>query len=499
MKTLSIFIAVLCTYALAFVTETTAFARTRRRTKNAQCSSHYMPTTTSLAVASTLSSPSSLASLNSETDKIKVGILLLNLGGPETTVDVEGFLYNLFNDPDIIRLPPLLAPLQPLLAYVIAKRRAPKSRAAYDSIGGGSPILKYSRAQGQLVCDKLREQHSDWMDPNYYLGMRYWHPMTEVALDQAVKDGVQALVVVPLYPQFSISTTGSSLRVLQKEFSTKYQHLTHTVICQWHLRPGYIKAMADMILYELEQYTPEQLAEAKVAAPELPTRHVLFSAHGVPLSYIENAGDPYQKQIVECVAAISELLPKEVQVHLSYQSRVGPIEWLRPYTDDVLPELGDKGVKNLVVVPISFVSEHIETLEEIDIEYRELAEEHGVSNWRRCPALNTNPDFIQDMANMVVDALTEPMQTVTEACVANTVQVFLDDDPMVDETFGFAGVQGVGSAAALYERSVAKESDKEGLMQTERWYARVAMASAFVALLVELLNGKSLVQMFGGS
>lgn len=160
-------------------------------------------------------------------------------------------------------------------------------------------------------------------------------------------------------------------------------------------------------------------------------------------------------------------------MHLSYQSRVGPIEWLRPYTDDVLPELGEKGVKNLVVVPISFVSEHVETLEEIDIEYRELAEESGIENWKRCPAPNTDAGFIDDMAEMVVDALMEPVQTVTEACISNNVE------------------------------NVGVEVDTTGLMaaskskEVEKLNGRVAMAGVAVTLIVELLSGKSLLHMFG--
>merc|ERR1712087_635278 len=175
-------------------------------------------------------------------------------------------------------------------------------------------------------------------------------------------------------------------------------------------------------------------------------KHILFSAHGVPASYIE-AGDPYKAQIVDCVERIKALLPSEeegVKVHLSFQSRVGPVEWLRPYTDDVLPSLGEQGVKNLVVVPISFVSEHIETLEEIDIEYRELALESGITNWRRAPALNTDATFISDMADMVVEALSQPSQSITEACVANNVGNLDLEFESEELEINSAGVGGVG-------------------------------------------------------
>eukprot|EP00568_Trieres_chinensis_P000613 CAMPEP_0183292450 /NCGR_PEP_ID=MMETSP0160_2-20130417/1492_1 /TAXON_ID=2839 ORGANISM="Odontella Sinensis, Strain Grunow 1884" /NCGR_SAMPLE_ID=MMETSP0160_2 /ASSEMBLY_ACC=CAM_ASM_000250 /LENGTH=509 /DNA_ID=CAMNT_0025453397 /DNA_START=86 /DNA_END=1615 /DNA_ORIENTATION=- len=450
-------------------------------------------TTASFDVVSSVSDDSSMGEKAQEAEETKVGVLLLNLGGPETGDDVEGFLYNLFADPDIIRLPPPLAPLQSTIALLISKRRAPKSRAAYESIGGGSPILKYSNAQADLLSKSLKDRYG--LEASTYVGMRYWKPFTEEALDRIRADGVNALVIVPLYPQFSISTSGSSLRILQEEFARRSDlwgegKMVHTVVPSWYDRPGYVGAMADLINKELDSFTPEEIAEGTAHGQKVP-KHVLFSAHGVPRSYIE-AGDPYQRQIVECVEKIKERLPSEeegVQVHLSYQSRVGPIEWLRPYTDDVLPELGQKGVKNLVVVPISFVSEHIETLEEIDIEYRELAEESGIENWRRCPALNTDAAFIDDMADMVMEALSEPCQTVTEACVANNVgNVELKD---IDEQMGVSvtGIGGVGAENKLYEQAQLSEG--------ERWNGRLAMFGIGGTTLVELMSGKPFMNLFG--
>lgn len=290
--------------------------------------------------------------------------------------------------------------------------------------------MRYTQAQAEGVERVLKDMG---LDAKCYVAMRYWHPFTHEALDEMKRDGVNSLVVVPLYPQFSISTSGSSLRVLQDLFfkdAPNWADVSHTVVPAWYDRPGYVQAMGRLIAGELAKFTPEQRAEG---GGEL---HVLFSAHGVPQRYIE-LGDPYQQQIEKCV----ELIAKEYEVpgvttHLSYQSRVGPIEWLRPYTDDKLEELGAGGVKNLVVVPISFVSEHIETLEEIDIEYRELAHENGIVNWRRVPALNTDPGFIEDLAHMVVEALQEPAITVTEACALNN----LDIDPVSSSQEG--GVDG---------------------------------------------------------
>lgn len=203
----------------------------------------------------------------------------------------------------------------------------------------------------------------------------------------------------------------------------------------------------------------------------------------MPRSYIE-AGDPYQKQIEDCVAQISAKLPSQehgVQVHLSYQSRVGPIEWLRPYTDDVIRQLGSDGVKNLVVVPVSFVSEHVETLEEIDIEYRELAEEEGIENWRRVPALNTDSLFIEDMANLIIDALSEPSQTITEAIVANNCEIELET---LEKRVGITD---------------PSENDQKAseAMDAERINGRIAILGVAGTVLLELLNGNSLLRMFG--
>jgi len=431
---------------------------------------------------------------NDGVEQLKLGVLLLNLGGPEKTEDVEGFLYNLFADPDIIRLPPLLAPLQNLIALLISKRRAPQSTAAYESIGGGSPILRYTKSQAKLVAKSIDDRYG--IKAKTYIGMRYWYPFTEEALDEIQKDGIEALVIIPLYPQFSISTSGSSLRLLQEEFarnSDLWGGITHTVVPQWYDRPGYVRAMADLIIKELESFTDAELKDGTAAAPDLAPRHVLFSAHGVPRSYID-AGDPYRAQILDCVDKISDSVVDRmgkdgVDIHLSFQSRVGPIEWLRPYTDDVLPELGQKGVKNLVVVPISFVSEHIETLEEIDMEYRELAEENGIDHWRRCPALNTDTTFIDDMADMVVEALNEPSQSVTEVCVANNVELG-EDLVSAEGVILSAGVGGAGTGGVLIGKNRIKFGDGE------RINGRIAIIGVLVSLALELMNGKPLMQLF---
>lgn len=382
---------------------------------------------------------------------MKLGVLYLNLGGPEKQKDVEGFLYNLFVDPDIIRLPTFLSFLQKPIAFFIAKKRAPQSAEGYRAIGGGSPIVKYTQAQADLVESKLRKSG---LDARCYFAMRYWNPFTEEVLDKMLADGINTMVIVPLYPQFSISTSGSSLRVIQEIFLKRQnlfgpQKIKHTVVPAWYYREGYISAMAKLILHEVSQYSEVERNEGV---------HILFSAHGVPQSYIE-AGDPYQRQIEDCVRLISRevavrdaassVASKPLTVHLSFQSRVGPVQWLRPYTEDKLIDLGKSGVKNLVVVPVSFVSEHIETLEEIDMEYRELAEEHGVVHWRRVPALNTDETFIDDMSDMVIEALQSPTVSVAEAASQSEKVNDVDSATALDSSIQMRLAEKLNGRAAI--------------------------------------------------
>ena len=295
-------------------------------------------------------------------------------------------------------------------------------------------------------------------------------PRSSQALEKINRDSVTNLVIVPLYPQFSVSTSGSSLRLLQSYLTSPTPLLPptikHTVIDSWYDRPGYVSSVSSLTLSSLDSLPPG------------PDRHVLFSAHGVPKSYIQ-AGDPYQSQVEDCVRLIAHTLPPDVTVHLSYQSRVGPIQWLTPYTDDVIPRLGSSGVKSLVVVPISFVSEHIETLEEIDIEYKSLALASGVTNWRRVPALNTSPAFIADLADMVRDALDEPAVSVTSACVRNNC---VDEgETTVDDMMGINGMK----------------DDRLG--NAEKVNGRLAMLGVVGTVLWEVGSGKGVFSYFFGT
>lgn len=323
----------------------------------------------------------------------QVGVLLLNLGGPDKLEDVRPFLYNLFADPEIIRLPSPL--LQAPLAWLISTLRAKKSQENYKKIGGGSPLRRITEEQAQALQALLQTMGQDI---KVYIGMRYWTPFTEDAIAQIKQDQIQELVILPLYPQFSISTSGSSFRLLERLWNRdpELQKIRYTVIPSWYKEPAYLEAMAGLISRTLDEVKAPQQA------------HVFFSAHGVPVSYVEEAGDPYQQEIESCAALIMRQLNRNNDYTLAYQSRVGPVEWLQPYTDEALEELAEKGIKELAVVPISFVSEHIETLEEIDMEYREIAEEAGIETFARVPAPDTDPTFIQALANLVLQARRNP-------------------------------------------------------------------------------------------
>ena len=383
----------------------------------------------------------------------RVGVLLLNLGGPDKLEDVGPFLYNLFSDPEIIRLP--FRWLQKPLAWFIASRRTKTSQANYKQIGGGSPLRRITEAQGEALKQKLGDLGQE---VNIYVGMRYWHPYTEEAIAQIAQDKIEQLVILPLYPQFSISTSGSSFRLLEKLWreQPELQPTDYTVIPYWYKQPSYLQVMAELIAQELDQ------------CPNPDEAHIFFSAHGVPKSYVEEAGDPYEQEIEECTALIMQTLNRPNLYTLAYQSRVGPVEWLQPYTEDALQQLGAQGVKDLVVVPISFVSEHIETLQEIDIEYREIAEDVGIHNFRRAAAPNTHPVFIQALAELVIESVEKPSFKLSQAAqMKKKVKMY----PQENWEWGMT-------------------------TSAEVWNGRIAMLG-FIALMIELVTGHGLLHLIG--
>jgi len=304
------------------------------------------------------------------------GVLLLNLGGPDTQEAVKPFLYNLFSDREIIKLGPWAAMQKPI-AWLISTLRAPKTRSMYEQIGGGSPILPITCAQ----ADALEKALSSSGEYKVYVGMKYWHPFIEDAVKQASAEGVTEMIALSLYPQYSAATTGSSesaLKDVMRDYPIKYY-----CVPAWYDHPMYIDALADTI---------------SKATEKVPGAEVLFSAHSLPAKLIAD-GDPYAEQIIATINAVGQKLG--IRWHLSYQSKSGPVRWLEPSTDDTLHRLAAEGVKDVIVVPVSFVSDHIETLYEIDILYKGMAEGLGL-RLHRAESLNTHPLFISALKDLVL-------------------------------------------------------------------------------------------------
>ena len=340
--------------------------------------------------------------MTSTRSEMRIGVLLFNLGGPETLEDVRPFLFNLFADPDIIRLP--WRALQKPLAWLISTQRHKKSRGYYEKIGGGSPLRRITEEQARALEQALAKRN---INARAYVGMRYWNPFIEQALDQIRRDQVDHLVILPLYPQFSVSTTGSSLNRMQAIAAETGNSLPQiSVVCSWEADPNYIAAMAAAAREELALFPDQDPSQT----------HILFSAHSVPVRYIDE-GDPYLDQTKRTVELIMERLGTHRPHTLSFQSKVGPVEWLKPATNETIPSLAREGVSQLMLVPVSFVSEHSETLYEMDILYRDAAAEAGIANYRRVPTMNCRADFIEALAKLVERALLCSGNTSHSNCI----------------------------------------------------------------------------------
>jgi ferrochelatase len=310
---------------------------------------------------------------------VKVAIVLFNLGGPDSLDAVQPFLRNLFGDPAILRLPALI---RRLLAGFLARRRAPKARAIYAKIGGSSPILGQTEAQARALEAALGGEH-EWRG---YVCMRYWHPLTEAVVRSVKRFAPDRIVLLPLYPQFSTTTTASSFKAWND--AATFEVPTRT-IASYPTEPGFIAASVALV--------KQGLADAG-AGP----RRVLFSAHGLPERVIQ-AGDPYQAQVEQTAKAIAGQLG-EIDWSICYQSRVGPLKWIGPSTDTEIRRAAADRVA-VVIYPLAFVSEHSETLVELDIDYRHLAEKTGVPTYIRVLTVGTHPLFIAGLARLVRDAL----------------------------------------------------------------------------------------------
>jgi protoporphyrin/coproporphyrin ferrochelatase len=323
--------------------------------------------------------------------KVKTGIVMMNLGGPASLDEVEPFLLELFADREIIQLP-----FQRWLGPFIARRRAPRVRGLYAQIGGGSPILRYTRAQGQGMVERLDRLSPETAPHGFYVAFRFVQPKSEDALRAMAADGVERAVAFTQYPQFSCSTTGSSLNELWRAAGRLGMRdaFEWSLIDRWPVHHGFIAAMTETVREGLTQFD----------AAERDRVLILFSAHSLPLDVIDR-GDAYPQEVGASVQAVVERLARPNPYILAFQSEVGPVRWLGPSTERVIRRLGARGQKQVLVVPIAFTSDHIETLSELDREYGEVAHRVGITQYKRSPALNDRPQFLDALADIVREHL----------------------------------------------------------------------------------------------
>jgi ferrochelatase len=338
----------------------------------------------------------------------KIAVVLFNMGGPDSLESVRPFLLNLFSDPAIIRLP---GPLRRFVARMITRRRTPAAREIYRQMGGKSPILEQTRAQ----ADGLQTRLAELGEVRVFIAMRYWHPMSDFTIQDVRDFGPDRVVLLPLYPQFSTTTSESSTIDWFRAAIAAGVSVPTVALCCYPNASRLIAVQAELIQAALAQ-------ASRHGKPRL-----LLSAHGLPKKIVAR-GDPYQWQVEQTAARIVETLDTEgLDWAICYQSRVGPLEWLEPSTDIEVRRAGRDGVP-LVVAPIAFVSEHSETLVELDIEYRRMAEDSGVPHYARVPTVGVHEGFIECLAELVGRALQEEPQERNTLCSA-------DGDRLCPESF----------------------------------------------------------------
>ncbi len=315
----------------------------------------------------------------------RLGVVLFQLGGPDTLEAIEPFLYNLFCDPDIIDFPFARLGRKPL-AKLISSTRAHKVRHHYSTIGGGSPIRRNTERQAQALAAELEARG---FDARCFVAMRYWHPFTAEAVATLERAHCREIVLLPLYPQYSSTTTGSSLNEWNRRFQPNGAPVH--LVAEFYRHEGYLDALVATIDRTLGRFD----------APSRP--ELIFSAHSVPLAVIER-GDPYQRQVEETVALVMERGGWSNEHRLCYQSKVGASRWLQPTLRGTLRQVAEQKIEEVCVVPISFVSDHVETLGEIDHEARKLAAGLGIQRFEMTPGLNDSPAFIRALADLVLAA-----------------------------------------------------------------------------------------------
>jgi protoporphyrin/coproporphyrin ferrochelatase len=309
----------------------------------------------------------------------KTAVLLLQMGGPDSLPAIEPFLYNLFSDRDIISIGPSF--IQPIIARFIARRRAKKVMEYYKKIGGKSPIRELTEQQAAELEAVLGAGY------RCFVAMRYSKPDTGEALAAIAREGITNVIALSLYPHYSRATVGSSINELERGLKKSAVPFKISYIRQFYDNPSYIAALA------------EKVERGLAGFPERSSVQLVFSAHGLPQSFIDS-GDPYLEHIQATVRLTMEHFDG-ISHHLAFQSRAGPVKWLEPSTETKIAELAAAGCKQLLMVPLSFVSDHIETLYEIDIQYRDEAIALGIVDFRRTEALNSSPAFISCLAELV--------------------------------------------------------------------------------------------------
>lgn len=316
---------------------------------------------------------------------------MLNMGGPKTLADVGPFLLNLFADREIIQLP-----LQNVLGPFIARRRTKPVQSMYEGIGGGSPILEWTEIQGRGMCERLDRLSPETAPHRFYVAFRYTEPTSEDALKAMKRDGVERAIAFSQYPQYSCATTGSSLNDLWRAAGKLglAKAFRWSVIDRWPTHPKFIDAMAETVRMGLKEFTERERDDVLL----------LFSAHSLPLSIV-NRGDAYPAEIGASVHEVMKRLDHAYEYMISYQSDVGPVPWLGPLTEQTIKDLGRQKRRNVLAIGIAFTTDHIETLSEIDVEFAELAQEVGISKFRRAPALNGLPLFQDALADIVYEHL----------------------------------------------------------------------------------------------
>lgn len=345
--------------------------------------------------------------MSDQTDRVTppTAVLLFNLGGPDDLASVEPFLVNLFSDREIIELP-VGAALQPAFARVIAKLRGPSVRRNYARIGGGSPQLRLTREQAAALEDHL---NAGQCASRYrvFIAMRYSRPTCEDALAAIAAEGITRIVTLTLFPHYSKATTGSSRREFDRTLGKAVwgSRFDVTHIDRFAADPRYVAAMAETVARGWLDIPPERRRDAVL----------LFSAHGLPQKFIDE-GDPYVDEIEATRAGILERLEFTGREVLAYQSRTGPVKWIGPGTEQMLERLGHEGVRDVLVVPLSFVSDHIETLYEVDLLFAETAARAGITGYRRTTALNASPLFVAALAGLVEDHLSPTRRGTCAGC-----------------------------------------------------------------------------------